>query len=189
MMALIAFGVGVLMVAFFVVMGLEKKKNPTAQCDKKQEVVDQILRDQRKAQMENLRQHRFVVYVREKDGRKSSFEALLIAELIRQQLAVEYLPESDWQAIIGGDLKLLADGRLALIGTSWHRSRRQDPDWHAGSESEFTYCDYRLLAAVEDGRGQILAASCVPGASYWGEHLANRIVEKIAETMFPAKAS
>ena len=177
------------MVTYCVNASVKEKKVLRKKRTKEEAETNRILAARFKDQLEKLRQHHFVVSIREKDGRKSSFEAILIAGLIRHGLIVEYLTENDWQVIVGGGTKLLANGLFALVGTSWHRSRRQDPDWSEGRESEFTYCDYRLLAAADDGKGKILAAGCEGMAAYWEEPLADRIVEHIAETVFPAAAS
>ena len=114
--------------------------------------------------MEKLRQQRFIVCIREKDERKSSFEAVLIKELIKQGITVESIPRPDVLAIAGGDVSLLKDGQLAIVGTSWRttETHRTEEGMFGSSvyQTEKTHCDYRLLTRGDgrEGKGQILGA-------------------------------
>jgi len=140
--------------------------------------------ERKERQMENFRKQCLVVYIREKDGRKSSFEAVLIRKLLGFGITVEPLPENDGRAVAGGDTAPLKDGRLALVGTSWHKngtgvSYERGTMW----EWEATYCDYRLLAAGKHGKGEILGAGCdhenTPDESF----LAVRIIGNLVSTL------
>lgn len=140
-------------------------------------------------QMENFRKQHLVVYIREKDGRRSSFEAVLIRMLLKTGITVEPLPESDGRIVSGGDTSKLQDGLLALVGTSWHKNGTGvsydylgDPEGTYKWES--TYCDYRLLVATNEGKGKILGAGCRDGSTSGEEFLAGRIIHDLAST-FP----
>ena len=120
--------------------------------------------------MENLRKHRFVVYIRRggKDG-KSSFEASLIGTLLKTGATVELLSENNGCAIANGDVSLLKDGLLALVGTAW-------------DEDDYISCEYRLLASDASGKGKILDAG-----DYYGDDdndtLADPIVKNLSSTL------
>lgn len=149
----------------------------------------------RKAQqMENFRKQCLVVYIREKDGRKSSFEAVMIRALLEKGLTIGPLPENNGRAIAGGDTSSLKNGLLALVGTSWHKNGTDRAYDYGGASLgtykwEATYCDYRLLVATEDGAGKILGVGCAHRSdTYDSSHennLANSIIEDLAST-FPA---
>ena len=125
-------------------------------------------------QMEIFRKQRVVVYVREKDGRKSSFEAVLVRMLLTSGIIVETLPENDGRAIVGGDTSSLKGGLLAIVGTSWRRY---------ASNLARTYCDYRLLAAGENGAGKILGAGCDQIDPSYENILAKSIIRDLASTL------
>lgn len=141
--------------------------------------------------MENFRKQRIVVYIREKDGRKSSFEAVLIRMLLKSGITIEPLPENNGSAIAGGDITSLKDGFLALIATSWIKSEEKGDYWENDADAGLVsiprytekrrFCDFRLLEATGGGVGKILGAGC------WNaiveENLANTIVEDLASTI------
>lgn len=136
-------------------------------------------------QMDNFRKQRLVVYIREKDGRKSSFEAVLIRMLLKSGITVEPLPENNGRTVAGGDTASLKDGLLALVGTSWHKSGSwADYEDLVMREYEHTHCDYRLLAAGEDGKGKILGAGYDRWSTSSEDILANSIIRDLSST-FP----
>lgn len=135
-------------------------------------------------QMESFRKQRLVVYIREKDGRKSSFEAVLIRMLLKSGITVEPLSENDGRAIAGGDTASLKNGLLALVGTSWHKEGTgTDYEYGFTYKWERTYCDYRLLAADEDGKGKILGAGCEHWDTSNENTLANSIIGDLSSTL------
>lgn len=120
------------------------------------------------ARMVNFKKQKFVVYVRTKDGRKSSFESVLIGALLSFSVReIEPLKEINGRAVADGDTASLND-TLAIIGTSWNNS--------CG-----TKCDYRLLSA----KTGILGAGNI-GPYLNEEFLAKIIVEDLAIN-FPEK--
>jgi len=159
---------------------------------KKQEEKEEAARKEK--QLENFRKQRLVVHIREKDGRKSSFEAVLIRMLLEKGITVELLPENSGREIAGGDTASLKNGLLALTGTSWVRTVHHDGH-HVSASYEsngyyqpsytetFTHCDYRLLAATEEGAGKILGAGCGYQVSSRESKLANSIIHDLASTL------
>lgn len=140
---------------------------------------------ERKArQMENFRKQRLVVHIREKDGRKSSFEAVLIRILLKSGITVEPLPENYGRTVAGGDTSPLKGGLLALVGTSWHKEGTgTDYEYGFTYKWECTYCDYRLLAAGENGTGKILGAGCDHWDTSHENTLAESIIRDLASTL------
>jgi len=140
--------------------------------------------ERKERQMENFRKKRLVVYIREKDGRKSSFEAVLIKALLASGITVEPLPESDGRAVAGGDTASLKDGILALVGTSWHE-KGTGTNHEVGYvyKWEATYCDYRFLAASENGKGKILGAGCDHWDTSHENTLASSIIRDLVSTL------
>lgn len=136
-------------------------------------------------QMKNFCKQRLVVYIREKDGRKSSFEAVLIRALLKEGVSVQFLRDNDGRAIANADAELLKDGVLALIGTSWCKEKTGGgyEDYDIGYIGEYqyevTYCDYRLLSA-SSGVVSILGAGCQDRESSCVEDLANLIIRDLA---------
>jgi len=139
---------------------------------------------QKARQMENFKKQRLVVHIREKDGRKSSFEAVLIRMLLKSGITVEPLPENSGRAVAGGDTTSLKNGLLALVGTSWHKEgSRTDYEYCFTYTWEHTYCDYRLLAAGEDGKGKILGAGCDHWNTSHEDTLATSIIRDLSSTL------
>ena len=135
-------------------------------------------------QMENFRKQPLVVHIREKNGRKSSFEGILIITLLKNDVSVQFLPNNDGCA--NADVKSLKDGVLALVGTSWRKEKTGGgyEDHFTGAyideyQYEATYCDYRLLYA-SNGVVNILGAGCQGRASSYVDSLANFIVGDLA---------
>lgn len=154
------------------------------QQEEKRKEEERAEAEQKARQMENLRKQRLVVRIREKDGRKSSFETVLIRMLLRSGIIVEPLPENDGRAVAGGDTSSLKGGLLALIGTSWHKeSTKRDYDYGFTYNWERTYCDYRLLAAGENGTGKILGAGCDHCDTSYENILAKSIIRDLASTL------
>jgi len=137
-------------------------------------------------QMENFRKWRLVVHIREKDGRKSSFEAVLIRTLLKSGITVESLPGDSGHAVAGGDTSSLKDGLLALVGTSWHKEGAGEDEMGHYKWAQI-YCDYRLLASANDGVGKILGAGCEHWDSSHEESLANTIIGDLA-SILPVEA-
>lgn len=142
-------------------------------------------------QLENFRNQHLVVYIREKDGRESSFEAILIRALLQMDIAVQFLSESDGRAIANGDTESLQDGSLTLMGTAWSKEKTgggyEDHftgGWISNYQHEVTYCEYRLLA-MTDGVVRILGAGYKDLDSSRAERLANFIIKDLA-SMVPA---
>lgn len=136
---------------------------------------------QKALQIENFRKQHLVVYIREKDGRKSGFEAVLIRALLKEGVSVQFLRDNDGRAIVNADAGSLKDGLLALVGTSWckeHTAGGYDSiDGYVEKfQSETTYCDYRLLTASA-GVVNILGSGY--GASPYLHDLANAIVKDL----------
>lgn len=149
---------------------------------------------QKAKRLENFRKQRLVVHIREKDGRKSSFEAVLIGMLLEKGVTVEPLLENNGRAISGGDTASLKNGLLALVGTSWTKTVQHEGYYVSPSEESdryyrpayteiFTHCDYRLLAATEEGTGKILGAGCDRQESSHESRLANSIIHDLASTL------
>jgi len=80
---------------------------------------------------ENFKKQRFVVCIRERDGRKTSFESDLIGAIVKGGASVDYLPDNKVKALAEGDMTSLGDGLLAIIGTAY--------------ETDVWYCDYRIV--------------------------------------------
>ena len=139
-------------------------------------------------QMEKFRKQRLSVYIREKDGRKSAFESVLIKVLLTYGVTVEPLSEKDGRAIASGETSALKDGVLVLIGTSWSKNGTSEAyDLDGGGslgeyEWERTYCDYRLLATDTNSAGKIIGAGCYDSNSSYENELANNIVKDLARS-------
>jgi hypothetical protein len=194
-------GLGLLLLTIVVVL----YNTPRAKASRKRRAEEYLRQEEerkekekaeaaRKAkQMENFRKQRLVVYIREKDGRKSSLEAVLIRMLLEKGITVELLPENSGRAIAGGDTASLKSGLLALTGTSWVRtvnheghyvrsSYKSDGYYQPAYTEKFTHCDYRLLATEGDA-GKILGAGCDHRSSSCESSLANGIIEDLARTI------
>lgn len=136
-------------------------------------------------QIENFRKQRLVVYIREKDGRKSAFEAVLIDALLKTGVTVQPLEEKDGRIIASGNLEPLEKGVLAVVGTAWHTKETvcsSDLDGSRIFTRESTYyCDYRLLEKSVEGTRVVAAGSKKTPTSdeYW---LARWIVEHIVSS-------
>ena len=147
---------------------------------------------EREAMLKKLRTHPFVVYVREKDGRKCAFEAVLTRELLKNGIIVEPLPDSDGRAIAAGDMKPLRVETLALVGTAWNAAKTEyvtiDPMAGEGGyqKIERTHCDYRLLATT-NGKATTIAAGYRQEQVHDQGWLARWIVEELlwATTRIP----
>ncbi|MDP2918243.1 MAG: hypothetical protein Q8N68_01975 [bacterium] len=121
-------------------------------------------------QMEKLRKYRFVVYIREKDGRKTYFETVLIRAFLERGLTVEPFSDENGRAVADGNTAVLETGLLALVGTLLHNRYSQ------------ICCDWRLLARESD-TGEIFGAgyncSCEIPDSNDERILANTIISGI----------
>lgn len=152
---------------------------------------ERLEEDRKARQMENFRKQCLVVYIRDRDGRKSSFEAVLIRMLLRSGITVESLPENNGRAVAGGDISSLKDGLLALVGTSWHKEGTGTDKEGTGTDYEYgftykwerTYCDYRLLATGDNGAGKILGAGCEHSSASRENTLAENIIKDLASTL------
>lgn len=124
-------------------------------------IVYSLAKDRLEAsQMKNFIKHSFAVYIRDKNGEKSSFEDALIGRLLDLGATAELLLENDGKAVVNDDTSVLKDGFLAFIGTS-------------SQDGDCTQCNYRLL--VDDkGKIKIINAGCDEG--YSQKDLAERIV-------------
>jgi len=132
-------------------------------------------------QLKEFRKQNLVVYIREKDGRKSAFEAILIRMLIETGITVEPLLENNGKAIASGDISFLKNGLLAIVGTSWCKNGTGTNEEFSTYEWESTYCDYRLLATkANTDTGKILGAGCDHCTNEVS--LAKRIILDLAST-------
>jgi hypothetical protein len=154
-----------------------RKEEKRQQQKKEQEEKKRLEAEQRARQMENLRRQRLVVYIREKDGRKNTFEGILIRELLKLGITVEVMSENNGRAIANGDTFSLKNGLLALVGTSWYTA-------DTGGGFLNIYCDYRLLGVDKEGRGKILGAGYEYRYNTYREDLlAHSIIEDISSTL------
>jgi hypothetical protein len=135
-------------------------------------------------QMEKFRKQRFVVCIREKDGRKSRFESILIRALLLSGVTVEPMPENNEHIVADGEKTSLKCRLFMLTGTSWH-TKRSESDCDSGAFwiGEYTHCDYRLLTADNDGNRKILAAGCDCRYSSEENALANQIIRDLSLNM------
>lgn len=142
--------------------------------EQRQKEAEEAERKERRRK--NLVKQHFVVYIREKDGKKTVVEASLIGALRRYGFTVEFITEKDGRAISNGDTSLLKDGLLALIGTGWYNG--------------CYCCDWRVLTASGDARAHIVSGDCNYGQTS-PESLAGNIVERLLATMpeLPEKSS
>lgn len=141
-------------------------------------------------QMDNFRKQRLVVYIREKDGRKSAFEAVLINALLKTNATIQPLEEKDGRAIASGNTEPLENGVLAVVGTAWHTketvcSSNLDQPWI--STHERTYCDYRLLEKSSEGT-RVVAAGNKKDATSDEHWLARWIVEHLVSSSITVTA-
>jgi hypothetical protein len=106
---------------------------------------------ERAKKLKNFRKSRLIVYIREKDGRKSSFEAVLISVLLKIGVTIEHIEEDKGRAIAVGNQGSLQNGTLALVGTAWERTKNEYCGEDVGyCDVERTFCDYRLLKSDGD---------------------------------------
>lgn len=192
-------GLGFLLLVVVILYNTPRTKATRArrveECRRQEEERGQKEKEEaaRKAkQLENFRKQRLVMYIREKDGRNSSFETVLIRTLLQMGVAVQLLHESDGRAIANGDTESLKDGSLAIVGTSESKEKTgggyEDHftgGWINNYRYEVTYCDYRLLATDDDGAVRILGAGYKDLDSSRAEWLANLIIKDLA-SMVPA---
>ena len=136
--------------------------------------------EEKARQLENLRKQRFVVYIREKDGRKSSFEAVLISTLLGAGTPIKPLEEKVGHAIASGNMESLKNGVFAVIGTAWSSTKIEYCGEELGHRNvERTYCDYRLLMKDDNG-ARIMAAGSEQKRSSDENDLARSIVNHLA---------
>lgn len=151
---------------YFFVLGpaLWKADKERLEREKERKKAEAVRQAERVQQVKNLRRQRLVVYIREKDGRKSSFETVLTRVLLNAGITVEPFPETSGRAIADGDTTALKNGLLAVVGTVWFKKRTSGgyEDTFAGDiplrTHEVTHCDYRFLAPTDRGTGKILRA-------------------------------
>ncbi|MFH1162101.1 MAG: hypothetical protein V1696_02405 [Candidatus Jorgensenbacteria bacterium] len=125
---------------------IELWKNSPVVREFEQRRLEEMSGPEKAKKLENFRKSRLIVYLREKDGRKSSFEAVLISALLKIGVTVEHIEEDKGRAIAVGDQGSLQHGTLALVGTAWESAR----DEYCGEDVgycrvERTFCDYRLI--------------------------------------------
>lgn len=135
---------------------------------------------QKAKELENLRKQRLVVYIREKDGRKSAFEAVLISALLETGATIEPLEEKDGRIIASGNTESLKNSVFTVVGTVWNNTKSEYCGEEIGHRNvERTYCDYRLLTKNDNG-ARIIAAGSEQKRSSDEYDLARLIVRHLA---------
>jgi hypothetical protein len=149
---------------------------------------EQAVKAKEKRQLENFQKQRLVVYVREKDGRKCSFEAVLIKQLLTFNIDVKFLRDKDGKDLLEHGIgDVLQDGSLALVGTAWLKKYQRggcvDLDtiipYH---EIDAICCDYRLLNLTA-GTVNILGAGYQDTDYDYQDLLAFRIICDLAKML------
>ncbi len=147
------------------------------------EIQRQMVADQ---QVEALRGRRFVVFIREKDERKSSFESVLIRCLLERGVVVLPMTEGVGKNLVRGFDCPFEDDRIALVGTAWYRKEEGE-----------TCCDYRILCNAEiasESTGQpakisIVGAGMEKSRFNLEDILASSIIQDIAAQLWRRKVS
>lgn len=122
-----------------------------AEAKRQQEEKEQ---KEQKEQAEQFRQReasfleaRFAVYIRDKDGKKSSSEAFLTRDLLQRGVTIVPLLEAIGKEILGGDFGRFPKDVCVLVGTAW-----------GNPNNSSDYCDYRLVTVAGGNEGRIVGA-------------------------------
>src|SRR3989344_6427733 len=117
----------------------------------------------RAAVVAEMQQQEVIVCIREKDGRKSFFESVLIQSLIESGATVWSVSEEVSRQISAGIAVQQVNDRVVISGTAWSKTTRvagqHIEDISSGSyylpehDSTDIHCDYRILRPINDVLG------------------------------------
>lgn len=129
----------------------ERRAEERKKAREEEERIKKEAAEKREKQLEKLRSQKIAVCIREKDGRKSSFETRFIKMLLGKNIPIEFMKDVDLKKIINEDIESLKEKYSMVInGTTWNKTKKGG-GYHTEDcyISEYTYeqyyFDYRLL--------------------------------------------
>ena len=194
---LVVLGLILLMASPFVARWAKSARAHNIEESRKKEEELEAEAHRKAKQLNNFRKQRFIVYIRERDGRKSAFEALLISVFLKMGIVVEPILDTVGRKVMSGDTSELRADILTLVGTSWVSEERVGAHWvpssyesngyEATEHTDYTtHCDYRVFTKATDSKANIIAAGSKKLKWSWNqreEHLVQRIVDDLIESL------
>lgn len=146
----------------------------------------------RAAVIAEMQKHEVVVCIREKDGRKSFFESVVIQALLESGATVWSVSEEISRQISAGIAVQQINGRPVICGTGWTKTSRvagqhiedisSGPYYMPEHDSTSIHCDYRILHS--DGN-----ALKILGAGYSNSGDAATLAQSVVEAAATALAT